>query len=126
MPILGDYKYGWTAHRVWPPEGKIEHSPPPSGALESGLKGHIFSSRPLLHLHCRQLTLPNVAALFRKQLPKLSSRISSNAEDIDKKGTGVSSGNTTLTISASLPRHMVGSWNLRPVQGIDISENMLA
>ena len=123
MPILGDYKYGWTAHRVWPPEGKIEHSPPPSGALESGLKGHIFSSKPLLHLHCRQITLPNVAALFRKQLSKPSSWIS-NA-DFDKKGTGVSSGNNTLTISASLPCHMVGSWNLRPVQGIDISENRL-
>ena len=123
MPILGDYKYGWTAHRAWPPEGRNTHSPPPSGALESGLKGHIFSSKPLLHLHCRQLTLPNVATLFRKQLLKPSSQIS-NA-DIEKKGSGFFSSNT-LTISASLPLHMVGSWNLRPVQDIDISENRLA
>lgn len=98
MPIVGDYKYGWRALRVWPPSVHTEDAK--SALLGVKESGHIWSSRPSLHLHCRQLTLPDVAAAF-----KLRPRVS-GAPFVE-----------VLDVVAALPPHMVVSWNMRPLDG---------
>ncbi|KAK4752147.1 hypothetical protein SAY87_020945 [Trapa incisa] len=65
-PIVGDYKYGWRAHRNWkvflPKEGlkeQIKGEILPFGLdLESGT---ISCKQPRLHLHCKQIRLPNLS-----------------------------------------------------------------
>jgi 23S rRNA-/tRNA-specific pseudouridylate synthase len=85
MPIVGDYKYGWRALRAWPP-------PEDTKSALQGIKesGHVWASRPSLHLHCRQLTLPDVAAAFQ-------------------------SVSAALVVVAPLPPHMLVSWNMKPL-----------
>lgn len=60
-PIVGDYKYGWKAHKSFEPIARInprkEHEKLPFG-LESGRSVH--EKQPHLHLHCRQMKLPNI------------------------------------------------------------------
>lgn len=68
-PIVGDYKYGWRAHRKWelfPSEeglrGKVSGEALPFGLdLESG---SISSKQPRLHLHCKQILLPDLSKAF--------------------------------------------------------------
>lgn len=64
-------------------------------------KGSVLSKVPLLHLHCRELVLPNIAKFLQVfkgkseyQSPELSSE-----RDI-------------LRFVASMPSHMKISWNL--------------
>ncbi|KAL7002863.1 hypothetical protein U1Q18_004022, partial [Sarracenia purpurea var. burkii] len=76
-PIVGDYKYGWQAHR------KMKHLP--CSNLESDLnekfpkgkrsllpfgldseKGSILERQPFLHLHCKEMVLPNVAMAMHR------------------------------------------------------------
>ncbi|PKI58653.1 hypothetical protein CRG98_020979 [Punica granatum] len=65
-PIVGDYKYGWRAHRKWemfPPEesssGKVRGKALPFGLdLESG---SISDKQPRLHLHCKEILFPNIS-----------------------------------------------------------------
>ncbi|KAG0605787.1 hypothetical protein M758_9G087700 [Ceratodon purpureus] len=95
MPVVGDYKYGWRAQRVWPPSDHTESTK--SALLGLKASGHVWASRPSLHLHCRHLTLPDVAAAFqRQQQPRRR---------------------PPLHFVAPLPPHMVLSWNMRPLDG---------
>lgn len=105
MPIVGDYKYGWRALRVWPPDDHTENTK--SALLGVKESGHVWSRRPNLHLHCRQLTLPDVAVAFKRQ-PR--ERPSGNIISGSRLGE-------SLHIVAPLPPHMLVSWNMKPLNG---------
>ncbi|XP_054793124.1 RNA pseudouridine synthase 4, mitochondrial-like isoform X2 [Prosopis cineraria] len=101
-PIVGDYKYGWQAHRRWKhfdvPDQ--EDSSEDEKALPFGLnmnKGSISEKHPRLHLHCKHVVLPNVSqALQDVQLS--SSHDLWNVE--------------SLEFVAPLPPYMQRSWDL--------------
>lgn len=107
-PIVGDYKYGWFVHRKWKqtPQVNIE---PASGEpyklrRPDGLdvqKGSVLSKVPLLHLHCRELVLPNIAKFLRV--------LQSKSDDYKPH---LSSKPDVLRFVASMPSHMKISWNL--------------
>ncbi|KMS97196.1 hypothetical protein BVRB_7g177780 isoform B [Beta vulgaris subsp. vulgaris] len=107
-PIVGDYKYGWFVHRKWKqtPQVTIE---PTSGEpyklrRPDGLdvqKGSVLSKVPLLHLHCRELVLPNIA----KFLGVLGQRSAGYYPKLSEKPD-------VLRFVASMPSHMKISWNL--------------
>lgn len=116
MPIVGDYKYGWRAFRDWPPDSREDFEMfALSSRTERGLKGHVNSSTPLLHLHCRQLILPNVAAVFASQIDNQATTLRDIAS---KDGSNVTA--SVLDIIAPLPPHMVASWTLKPVSSINL------
>ncbi|KAG9449409.1 hypothetical protein H6P81_009374 [Aristolochia fimbriata] len=67
-PIVGDYKYGWFVHKRWKQMPRADIDPvtgtPYRLRRPDGLdvqKGSVLSKVPLLHLHCRELVLPNIA-----------------------------------------------------------------
>lgn len=102
-PIVGDYKYGWFVHSKWKQIARVDYEPisgePYKMRRPDGLdvqKGSVLSKVPLLHLHCRELVVPNVA----KNL----------------EGRNVNSKNKlkpdVLRFVASMPSHMKISWNL--------------
>ncbi|CAM8993573.1 unnamed protein product [Rhodiola kirilowii] len=108
-PIVGDYKYGWFVHKKWkqtpqtdiePTTGKPYKLRRPEGIHIQ--KGSVLSKVPLLHLHSRELVLPNIA----KFLPALdkSSQLS--------ECTHRSAKPDLLRFVASMPSHMKISWNL--------------
>lgn len=98
-PIVGDYKYGWQAHKNWKPfcsnfhknQGKKQFLP-------FGLdfeSGSIAENSPRLHLHCKQLTLPDVSfALHNDSLDRDCSRLE------------------CLELDAPLPSYMQKSWDI--------------
>ncbi|KAF5756765.1 putative 23S rRNA pseudouridine(955/2504/2580) synthase [Helianthus annuus] len=99
-PIVGDYKYGWFVHSRWKQMPRADYDPVTGEAYKmrrpDGLdvqKGSVVSKVPLLHLHCRELVVPNVA----KHL---------------KVNKATSSKPDVLRIVAPMPTHMKISWNL--------------
>ncbi|KAM5572145.1 hypothetical protein ABKV19_012284 [Rosa sericea] len=107
-PIVGDYKYGWFVHRRWKqmPQVDIE----PATGLQYKLrrpadldvqKGSVLSKVPLLHLHCRELVLPNIAKFL-----VLLDQKSDNRHPVDSLKPDI------LRFVASMPTHMKLSWNL--------------
>ncbi|KAB5574491.1 hypothetical protein DKX38_001685 [Salix brachista] len=67
-PIVGDYKYGWFVHRRWKQMPRVDIEPssgkPYKLRWPEGVdiqKGSVLAKVPLLHLHCRELVLPNIA-----------------------------------------------------------------
>lgn len=64
-------------------------------------KGSVLSKVPLLHLHCRELVLPNIAKFLLILDQKL-----------DSLHPAVSSKPDILRFVASMPSHMKISWNL--------------
>ncbi|KAK2985839.1 hypothetical protein RJ640_018705 [Escallonia rubra] len=103
-PIVGDYKYGWQAHRKWKqmpfsdlkdlkeklPKGKTS---PFDLDLEGG---SISEKHPHLHLHCKEMVLPDVSmALQRAQ----------SSSDCDLAEL------ESLKLVAPLPSHMQRSWD---------------
>ncbi|KAK6241124.1 hypothetical protein SCA6_006513 [Theobroma cacao] len=105
-PIVGDYKYGWQAHRRWQhlPESDLKKSSndkcPEENMLPFGLNmdsGSISAKRPRLHLHCREMIFPNVSqALQNLQL--------STDHDLSKL--------KSLEVVAPLPSYMQKSWDI--------------
>ncbi|KAK9165836.1 hypothetical protein Scep_001027 [Stephania cephalantha] len=104
-PIVGDYKYGWQAHRNWIPvpsplkfdmATKYEYpSMDPFGLnLESG---SVAEKQPRLHLHCRQMGLPNASMILQKMQAPLDC-------DLSKLGS--------QDFVAPLPWHMQRSWDI--------------
>ncbi|XP_058080541.1 RNA pseudouridine synthase 4, mitochondrial [Magnolia sinica] len=103
-PIVGDYKYGWQSHR------KLEPMPCFNWERESakhltkrklpfGLdleSGSISEKQPHLHLHCRQMLLPNVSLALQLQ--------SSTHCDLSKL--------ERINLVAPLPSHMQRSWDI--------------
>ncbi|KAJ7296109.1 hypothetical protein O6H91_Y144100 [Diphasiastrum complanatum] len=110
-PIVGDKTYGWQINRDWSEQLSIKTSR--LAAIKNKLsdtdlqgqckgklaKGSILSRKPLLHLHCRWLTLPKCFETV----------------EFMEKQDAVS---THLEFVAPLPPHMETSWGIQPVPGI--------
>lgn len=103
-PIVGDYKYGRQAHQKWMPlplprtidEELLRKRKLPFGLVVGG--GSIAEEQPQLHLHCKQMVLPDVSvALHRLQ----SSDVNPDFSDLEK-----------LNFVAPLPLHMRLSWEI--------------
>ncbi|KAH0653205.1 hypothetical protein KY289_030883 [Solanum tuberosum] len=106
-PIVGDYKYGWFVHRKWKqmPRVDVELTTGKPYRLKrpEGLdvqKGSVLSKVPLLHLHCRELVLPNIAKFI-----ELHSRKT-------KKHSDYSSKPDLLRFVAPMSSPMKISWKL--------------
>ncbi|KAH9655863.1 RNA pseudouridine synthase 4 [Citrus sinensis] len=105
-PIVGDYKYGWQTHRKWKqfhPSDLNKDSndeTPKEKTLHFGLdleSGSILEKQPGLHLHCKEMTLPNVSQAIQKV------QLSSGC-DVSKL--------ESLKLVAPLPSHMQRSWDV--------------
>ncbi|KAL5703880.1 hypothetical protein ACHQM5_022375 [Ranunculus cassubicifolius] len=108
-PIVGDYKYGWYVHSRWKqmPRVDIEKTTgkPYKMRRPQGLdvqKGSVLSKVPLLHLHCRELVLPNIAKFID---------VSGERRKIEKQ-SDFGSKPDLLRFVAPMPSHMKISWNL--------------
>ncbi|XP_062199910.1 RNA pseudouridine synthase 4, mitochondrial isoform X1 [Phragmites australis] len=103
-PIVGDYKYGRQTHQNWTPlsmprtidEKMLEKRKLPFGLSVGG--GSIAEEQPQLHLHCKQMILPDVSAAMQ-QLQ--SSDGDHDFSDLEK-----------LSFVAPLPLHMRLSWEI--------------
>ncbi|KAL5981275.1 hypothetical protein ACLOJK_029196 [Asimina triloba] len=108
-PIVGDYKYGWYAHRRWRQMNRADYEPVTGESYKlrrpEGLavqKGSVLSKVPLLHLHFRELVLPNVAKFL--QVSDLQQHILDSPKNSSKLDL--------LRFVAPMPSHMKISWNL--------------
>ena len=102
-PIVGDLKYGWQAHRnlkQLPCSMKSNENPTKGKTVPFGLdleSGSISEKHPHLHLHCKQMVLPNVSeALQNVQF----------SSDYDLSEV------ESLELVAPLPSHMQRSWDI--------------
>ncbi|WOL17473.1 RNA pseudouridine synthase 4, mitochondrial [Canna indica] len=103
-PIVGDYKYGRRANQALEPmqlpESIIMREKLPKEKLPFGLEldgGSISERFPRLHLHCKQMVLPNISITLQQlQL--------STDHDLSKLGK--------LNFVAPLPSHMQMSWDI--------------
>lgn len=109
-PIVGDYKYGWFVHRKWKQMPRVDFEPttgkPYKLRRPEGLdvqKGSVLSKVPLLHMHFRELVLPNIAKFIEPYNHKSESRDKNLKHD---------SKPDLLRFVASMPSHMKISWNL--------------
>lgn len=107
-PIVGDYKYGWFVHRKWKQMPRVDIEPtsgkPYKLRRPDGLdvqKGSVLSKVPLLHLHCRELVLPNIAKFINVLNQKSDNLFPTHSSKPD-----------LLRFVASMPSHMKISWNL--------------
>ncbi|XP_073017388.1 RNA pseudouridine synthase 3, mitochondrial isoform X5 [Primulina eburnea] len=109
-PIVGDYKYGWFVHRRWKQMPRVDFEQntgePYKLKRPEGLdvqRGSVLSKVPLLHLHCREMVLPNIAKF-----------IDLNKQKFRKDGANseLHSKPDILRIVAPMPSHMKISWNL--------------
>nr|GLL49577.1 RNA pseudouridine synthase 3, mitochondrial [Ipomoea trifida] len=111
-PIVGDYKYGWFVHKKWKQMPRVDIEPTTGERYRmrrpEGLdvqKGSVLSKVPLLHLHCRELVLPNIAKFLE---------LNSNSNRL--RNYNVKSGTVSkpdlLRFVAPMPPHMKISWNL--------------
>ncbi|KAL2349562.1 hypothetical protein Fmac_003562 [Flemingia macrophylla] len=105
-PIVGDYKYGWQAHRKWGHfdlsnvKDSCEEEHHREETLPFGLnlnKGSISETHPRLHLHCKKIVLPDIS----RALQNVQS--SSNCDLSLVEG---------LELVADLPPYMQRSWDL--------------
>lgn len=110
-PIVGDYKYGWFVHKKWKQMPRVDIEPttgePYRMRRPEGLdvqKGSVLSKVPLLHLHCRELILPNIAKFI-----ELHSNSSRNYNNVSSDSV---SKPDLLRFVAPMPSHMKISWNL--------------
>ncbi|KAJ8770863.1 hypothetical protein K2173_021778 [Erythroxylum novogranatense] len=107
-PIVGDFKYGWFVHRRWKQMPQVNIEPisgqPYKLRRPEGLavqKGSVLSKVPLLHLHCRELLLPNIAKFLRIFEKKTEDLHPAHCAKPD-----------LLRFAAPMPSHMRISWNL--------------
>ncbi|KAK9077194.1 hypothetical protein SSX86_005530 [Deinandra increscens subsp. villosa] len=108
-PIVGDYKYGWQAHKKWNQNqifsSNLEHKVEVcnKSSLPFGLNlesGSITDKQPNLHLHCKKMVLPDVSSAIEKARARISS---SDYDFSDIK---------SLKFDAALPPHMQRSWDI--------------
>ncbi|KAL6270508.1 hypothetical protein ACE6H2_027419 [Prunus campanulata] len=105
-PIVGDYKYGWQTHRNWKPlawsnnECHSDEEFPKRKNLPFDLNmesGSVSEKNPCLHLHCKQMVLPNV------NLALQNVKLHSNSDLSELE---------SLELVAPLPSFMQRSWNI--------------
>lgn len=106
-PIVGDYNYGWLVHKRWKQMPRPDYEPftgaPYKLRRPEGLavqKGSVLSKVPLLHLHCRELVIPNIAKF-----------LGNSNEWFDEGNPWSSSKPDVLRFVAPMPSHMKISWN---------------
>ncbi|GAB2293089.1 hypothetical protein Dimus_027303 [Dionaea muscipula] len=107
-PIVGDYKYGWFVQKSWKRTPQVNIEPTSGEAYKlrrpddlDVQKGSVLSKVPLLHLHCRELVLPNI----EKFLEVFDSDSIHDQIRLRKRPD-------ILRFVASMPSHMKISWNL--------------
>ncbi|KAK7308784.1 hypothetical protein RJT34_05011 [Clitoria ternatea] len=104
-PIVGDYKYGWQAHKKW---GHFDLSNLEDSheellneeTLPFGLnltRGSISEKHPRLHLHCKQIVLPNVS----QALQHVQSAPNYDLSQVEE-----------LELVTDLPAYMQRSWDV--------------
>ncbi|KAM7470467.1 hypothetical protein LguiA_008650 [Lonicera macranthoides] len=107
-PIVGDNKYGWQAHRKlkqlscpnlegYPKEKLPKGKGPPPFDLDLE-NGSVFEKQPYLHLHCKEMDLPDVSSALE--------RASQRQSECDLNGI------KSLKLVAPLPFHMQRSWDI--------------
>ncbi|XP_029130867.1 RNA pseudouridine synthase 4, mitochondrial isoform X2 [Cajanus cajan] len=105
-PIVGDYKYGWQAHRKWGHfdlsnvDDSREEELLKEETLPFGLnlkKGSISENHPRLHLHCKQIVLPNISQALQ------------NVQSASNCDLSLVEG---LELAADLPPYMQRSWDV--------------
>ncbi|GMN37755.1 hypothetical protein TIFTF001_007076 [Ficus carica] len=105
-PIVGDYKYGWQSHRNWKPlhwpnfDNKYSEELPKRKNLPFGLDvdiGSVSEKHPRLHLHCKQMVLPNISQVLQN-VQQYSYFDLSQLE--------------SLELDAPLPSYMQRSWDI--------------
>ncbi|CAM0950627.1 unnamed protein product [Alopecurus aequalis] len=103
-PIVGDYKYGRQAHQNWMPlsvprtvDGELLRKRRlPFGLVMGG--GSVTEEQPQLHLHCKQMMLPDISAAVQGLQ---SENADPDFSDLEK-----------LSFVAPLPVHMRLSWEV--------------
>uniref|UniRef100_A0A453KFX2 Pseudouridine synthase RsuA/RluA-like domain-containing protein n=1 Tax=Aegilops tauschii subsp. strangulata TaxID=200361 RepID=A0A453KFX2_AEGTS len=103
-PIVGDYKYGRQAHQDWTPlpvpqtvdEELLRKQRLPFGLVLGG--GSVAEEQPQLHLHCKQMMLPDISAAVQGL----------QSEDAERDFSGLEK----LSFVAPLPLHMRLSWEV--------------
>ncbi|KAK7405824.1 hypothetical protein VNO78_07434 [Psophocarpus tetragonolobus] len=104
-PIVGDYKYGWQAHRKWghfdlPNADDSSEDLVDEEKLPFGLnldKGSITENHPRLHLHCKQIVLPNIS----QALQNVESASNCDLSLVEE-----------LELVADMPPYMQRSWDV--------------
>ncbi|GAB2219818.1 hypothetical protein Droror1_Dr00007455 [Drosera rotundifolia] len=101
-PIVGDYKYGLRAHKKWKPlshsQTMADDQPEETyGFFHDLARGSIAEKRPFLHLHCKQMILPDIALALKE---------ASLDPDFDVSQL------ESLNLVAPLPFHMQRSWDI--------------
>ncbi|XP_020587642.1 RNA pseudouridine synthase 3, mitochondrial isoform X2 [Phalaenopsis equestris] len=106
-PIVGDYNYGWFVHKRWKQMPRADYEPSTGAPYKlrrpEGLavqKGSVLSKVPLLHLHCRELVIPNIAKF-----------LGNSNEWFDEGNPWSSNKPDVLRFVAPMPSHMKISWN---------------
>ncbi|KAL0366424.1 UNVERIFIED_CONTAM: RNA pseudouridine synthase 3, mitochondrial [Sesamum radiatum] len=109
-PIVGDYKYGWFVHKRWKQMPRVDFEPMTGNRYKlrrpEGLdvqKGSVLSKVPLLHLHCREMVLPNIAKFIELHKQQLGGYRVNPEHDLRPD---------VLRFVAPMPSHMKISWNL--------------
>ncbi|KAL8048637.1 hypothetical protein ABFS82_07G079900 [Erythranthe guttata] len=109
-PIVGDYKYGWFVHSKWKQMPRLDFEPttgePYKMRRPEGLdvqKGSVLSKVPLLHLHSREMVLPNIEKFI-----ELHKHMSGNY-NVDPE---LCAKPDILRFVVPMPKHMKISWNL--------------
>lgn len=104
---MGDYKYGWFVHSRWKQLPRVDYEVTTGEAYRmrrpEGLdvqKGSVLSKVPLLHLHCREMVLPNIAKFINQQSGHGGTK---TEHDLQRD---------LLRFVAPMPSHMKISWNL--------------
>ncbi|KAL0412592.1 UNVERIFIED_CONTAM: RNA pseudouridine synthase 4, mitochondrial, partial [Sesamum radiatum] len=103
-PIVGDYKYGWQAHKKlgsrltseirWHNKtSEVQHD---MVGFNSEI-GSISDKQVRLHLHCKEMILPNIS---------LALQHGNGISDLDTAPT------ESIKLVAPLPAHMQRSWDL--------------
>jgi len=107
-PIVGDYKYGWFVHQTWKQNPQPDFEPftgePYKLRRPEGLeiqKGSVLSKVPLLHLHCREMVIPNIAKF-----------LSSTGEWHENGAPWTKEKPNLLRFVAPMPPHMKINWNI--------------
>ncbi|KAL8533370.1 hypothetical protein ACS0TY_009669 [Phlomoides rotata] len=106
-PIVGDYCYGWFVHSKWKQMPRVDFEPTTGEAYKmkrtKGLdvhKGSVLAKVPLLHLHCREMVLPNIAKFVELHKQQYHANHEHDSEP------------DLLRFVAQMPSHMKISWNL--------------
>ncbi|KAK1323367.1 hypothetical protein QJS10_CPA02g01573 [Acorus calamus] len=107
-PIVGDYKYGWYMQRKWNEMPKIDYEPmtglPYKMRRPEGMavqKGSVLSKVPLLHLHCREMVIPNIAKF-----------VGESGIESDEHQLKMDPRPDVLRFVAPMPNHMQITWNI--------------